>query len=108
MSKKLNIQIGKRIKELRKIRGYSQEQLAEKLDIAVNSLSCIETGNGFMTLSTLDKLSKILGVEPYEIFKFSTIESSEEMYDFILNKLNFIKNNDDKLRCVYSYFKNLV
>lgn len=39
--------IGKRIKEIRKKRGLSQEKLSELVDIEQNTLSYIETGNNF-------------------------------------------------------------
>ncbi len=108
MQKYLNKQIGQRIKELRKIKGYSQERLAEALDIATNSLSYIESGHGFMTLTTLDKMCRVLGVEPFEIFQFRRIENKEEMYGYIIKKLEFIKDNDEKLNHLYMYIKNFI
>ena len=108
MTSDLNKQIGQRIKELRKIKGYSQERLAEALDIATNSLSYIESGHGFMTLTTLDKMCKVLGVEPFEIFQFRRIENKEDMYNYIKNKLEFIKDNDEKLNHLYMYIKNFI
>lgn len=47
--------LGQIIKELIKIKGYSQEQFAEKIDIATNTLSNTETGNVFMAAPTLEK-----------------------------------------------------
>ena len=44
--------LGKRIAELRKSLGISQEELAEKLDISQKSLSKIETGKNFLTSET--------------------------------------------------------
>ena len=41
---KLKHNVGRRIKEIRKKRGFSQEKLAELVDIEQNTLSCIETG----------------------------------------------------------------
>lgn len=108
MVSNLNKQIGKRVKYLRQIKGFSQEKLAEAIDIATNSLSLIETGNGFMSLSTLEKMSSVLGVEPYEIFKFNTTISQEEMYEYVKNRLEFIKGNEEKLRNAYLYFQNLI
>ncbi len=108
MTSDLNKQIGQRIKELRKIKGYSQERLAEALDIATNSLSYIESGHGFMTLTTLDKMCRVLGVEPFEIFQFRRIENKENMYNYIKNKLEFIKDNDEKLNHLYMYIKNFI
>lgn len=108
MDSALNKQIGKRIQYLRKQKGLSQEKLAEMLNIATTSLSYIETGRGFMTLTTLENLSKILQVEPYEIFQFTSINSNKEMFDFITNKLNLIKNDSEKLKVAYNIFKNVV
>lgn len=108
MTSDLNKQIGQRIKELRKIKGYSQERLAEALDIATNSLSYIESGHGFMTLTTLDKMCRVLGVEPFEIFQFRRIENKEEMYGYIIKKLEFIKDNNEKLNHLYMYIKNFI
>ena len=108
MTSKLNKQIGNRIRELRKLKGYSQEQLAEALDIATKSVSYIETGNGFMTLATLEKMCKVLDVEPYEIFQFKKIETKEEIYTYIQKKLDLIKDNEEKLKELYLYIKKIL
>lgn len=42
--------LGLRIKELRKQNGFSQERLAEMIDISQNSLSKIEIGENFFLL----------------------------------------------------------
>ena len=39
------VEIGKRIKALRKEHGLTQEQLAEQLGVAANTIARIETGN---------------------------------------------------------------
>ena len=108
MKSKLNVQIGKRIQYLRKQKGLSQEQLAEALNIATSSLSYIETGRGFMTLATLEKMSEVLEVEPCEIFQFSTLKTNEEMYGMLLKKLGMIKNDNEKLQTAYSILKNIL
>lgn len=52
--------------------------------------------------SRLNKeIGKILQVEPYEIFQFSSIQTNQEMYDKIIDKLNLIKNDNEKLRTAY-------
>ena len=38
---------GQKLKELRKSKGYTQEKLAEKLDITPRQLTRIETGDNF-------------------------------------------------------------
>ncbi len=108
MKSEINKKLGNRIKYLRLQRGLSQEKLAEAIDIATTSLSYVETGRGFMTLVTLEKLANVLNVDLCEIFQFSTINSTEEMYDCIISKLDIIKNDEEKIKMVYNILKNIL
>lgn len=63
--------LGRRIKELRKMRGLSQEELSEKVDIDPKHLSRIEVGRGFPSLDTLEKIAKALNVEMKDFFEFA-------------------------------------
>jgi len=82
--------LGKRIKELRKHKGLTQEQLSELIDIEPGSLSGIESGRFFPSLHNLDKMSEILNVELVEFFKFSTVDVPQdldkELEDIIKNQ----------------------
>ena len=60
---------GKRIKELRKKSGYTQEQLSEKLGLFQKQIGNIETGNCFTTMNNLEKLSNIFDVEIKDLFE---------------------------------------
>lgn len=108
MKTEVNKKLGKRIQYLRRQRHLSQEKLAEAIDIAATSLSYVETGRGFMTLATLEKMAKVLNVELYEIFQFSSIQTNEEMYDYIISKLNIVKDDDEKIKIVYNLLKNVL
>lgn len=108
MSTEISKQLGYRVKYLRKQKGFSQEKFAEAIGIATTSLSFIETGRGFMTLNTMEKITKVLEIEPYELFQFVSVETNEEMYEFIIKKLNFIKNDNEKLKTVYTILKNIL
>ena len=111
MAEIIQKQLGKRIQKLRKSKGFSQEKFAEAIGIATTSLSYIETGNGFLTSDTLEKISKILNVEPYELFLFNDIFASlsnEDMLKYIYEKLDRIKGSPEQLKSVYMYFKGIV
>ena len=71
--------LGKRIKEIRKSKGYTQEQLSEMIEIETSSLSGIESGRFFPSLHVLDKMSMILNVELVEFFKFSSIDIPKDI-----------------------------
>lgn len=84
----LKIQFGKRIKELREKNKYSQEQLAEKINMEARHISRIETGNSFTTIENIDKLAKALNVTMSELFNFQHKQNRT-----IIEKdlINFIK-----------------
>ena len=54
--------MGDRIKETRKKRGFTQEQLAERLDITVEYVSQIERGIKIPSMQTFMRLVEILDV----------------------------------------------
>lgn len=55
-----NIEVGMRIAELRRERGYTREKLSELSDVSVQFLADIEKGRKSMTISTLRKISVAL------------------------------------------------
>ena len=61
-----------------------------------------------MTLATLEKMSEVLKVEPYEIFQFSSVKTNEEMYNNIIGKLDLIKNDNEKLKTAYTILNNIL
>ena len=100
--------LGKKISEIRKDRGFSQMQFAEMLDISVNALSIIETGNGFLTAETLEKILLNLELEPDELFSFGGMKTDEELYNNILKNLNNLKNNRKKLIIIDKLIKTIL
>lgn len=67
------VQLGIAIAALRKLRGYSQEKLAEKAGISRSLLSAIEApgiANGF-SLEVFFDLADALGVDPADLINTS-------------------------------------
>lgn len=62
---------GQNLKFLRKERKLTQEQLSEMINLDIRQYSRIETGNGFPSLSTLEKLCKTLDINPAILFDSS-------------------------------------
>ena len=60
--------VGRRIAELRERKGWTQERLAERLDVATRNLQAIERGKRNLTIATLQKLATVLRVELGEFF----------------------------------------
>lgn len=60
---------GKRIAEVRKAKGVTQSQLAERVNMSVVTIAYIETGKRWVRLGTLDKIARALNVNVAELFK---------------------------------------
>jgi transcriptional regulator with XRE-family HTH domain len=60
--------LGQAVKRLRGWNKWTQESLAEKLEISANFLSNIENGKAWVSPRTVSKLALIFKVEPYELF----------------------------------------
>ena len=71
------VQIGKFIAERRKLKGLTQEKLAEILGITKNAVSKWERGLCLMDMSLLKPLSEILGVSINEILAGEIIEKKD-------------------------------
>ena len=90
--------LGSKIKEIRKTKKYTQEFVAEKMGIETKSLSNIERGIFYPTAENLEKISKILEVQPCELFDFEHHKSDEELKKEILK---IIEENPNKIRQIY-------
>jgi transcriptional regulator with XRE-family HTH domain len=69
--------LGLRVKELRRARGLSQEQLAEKMEITPNYLSSIERGRENPTLDLLTILARGLKIELVSLFNYAWQQMSD-------------------------------
>jgi transcriptional regulator with XRE-family HTH domain len=63
--------LGARIREIRKGNKFSQEQLAERVDVDPRYISRIELGKCFPSLETLEVIAQALSVELRELFDFN-------------------------------------
>ena len=85
---------GRFIADLRRQKGYTQKQLAEKLMVTDKAISRWETGKGLPDTSLLKPLGDILGVSVSELLSGKIIED-EKMKDqsdkIILESLNYSK-----------------
>ena len=66
---KLMKAFGKRVAEVRKSRGVTQQELAEDIGMSVVAIAYIETGKRWARLGTLNKIAKNLKVDVADLFK---------------------------------------
>ncbi|WP_339859597.1 helix-turn-helix transcriptional regulator [Thalassospira alkalitolerans] len=61
-------QFGKRVRELRKARGYSQEAFAHECDIHRTYMGDVERGERNIALDNIVKIANALDIELSELF----------------------------------------
>jgi len=94
--------LGKRIQEIRRSKGLTQEYLAELIGIETVSLSNIERGKYYPTAENLNKIITILNIEPEELFSFKHLASHKELLEEINKRLI---NNEELTKIVYKFCK---
>ena len=61
--------VGKRIREVRKEKGFSQEELAARADLDRTYMTSVECGRRNISIVNLNKIAKALGVTLEELFR---------------------------------------
>lgn len=69
------------LKFYRKNAGLSQQQLAEKCDIATNYLSEIERGQKFPSIELIEKMSSELHIPAYLFFLDEKVNINNELFN---------------------------
>ncbi len=62
-----NHQLAQRIRAFRKLKGYTQSELADKMEMSIGILGAIERGNRLIDKKTLMRISEALDIDMEEI-----------------------------------------
>ncbi len=70
--------LGKKIRLLRHQKGWSQEDVAKRLDISIPAFSKIETGITDINLSRLEQISTLFEMSVVQLLTFNDTEQQEK------------------------------
>mgnify|MGYP000148043267 FL=1 len=98
---------GKRIKELRERKKLTQERLAEKVGLDLQTISRIETGYYFTSFENLEKLANALDVTMSDLFNFGHLKTKEELIKEINTELSTSSEKDVQRihKLIFGYLK---
>lgn len=82
--------IGKKLKQLRKSKGWTQEQVAEKVDVTRSTLSNYEIGRRTPHLKDLSALAGVYGVG----LDYFGIAKKDDAFDLIARAKEIFENKD--------------
>ena len=83
-----SLNIGKRLKDARIESGYTQEQVAEQLDVSRQTISSWENGRTFPDIVSVVSLSDI-----YDVSLDVLIKGDEKMLEHLEESTNIVKSN---------------
>lgn len=81
--------IGKRIREIRKKQGMSQEMLAAKVDISPPHMSNIENGNTKFSLKVLIEIANALDTTP-DMLLLDHLEHTAKAHGMVLGEIGYV------------------
>lgn len=100
------VSLGKRIRTLRKAKGWTQEKLGQQADTSYKFLGEIERGVQNPSFTILVKVAGALGVKLPELFRFESEGVNRKAIESSL--INIIKNlPDDEIGRVLTMLKAL-
>lgn len=98
--------IGERLRKARLEKNYTQEYLAEKMNVSVTFLSRIERGSSHINLKRLTEICKLLEVSEGEILNGSV--TNPETY--LISEFNLLFKGcpPEKLKLIYNIAKLII
>ncbi|MDX1902628.1 MAG: helix-turn-helix transcriptional regulator [Thermonemataceae bacterium] len=73
-SREILLKFGKRVKELRKVKNISQEELSYKANLHRTYIGMIERAEKNITLANIEKIANALEISIDNLFKFNNGE----------------------------------
>lgn len=100
------ILLGRRIRAIRKAKGWTQEELGSKADVSYKFIGEIERGLQNPSFDTLVKIADALKIELFELFQFENGAINRKEIEASMSKI--IKGmSEDDLRKIFSLLRGL-
>ena len=99
--------LGSRLKELRKQKGYTQQQLADLINVTKVSICCYERGSRTPNLETFLDLANVLGTTPNYLLGMDTkvVSEEDESYSIVLPKEDIQIINELRKSDIINYLR---
>lgn len=89
-----------KIKQIRELKNFTQEYVAQKLGLSTRAYSKIETGETQLTINRLNEISSILEVQPMEVLGFD----DKKIFNFYNSSdINNVKNINMPEKLIQQY-----
>ena len=100
-------ELGLKIKRLRQKEGLTQDQFAEKLNIATRTIAGIEIGESFVSAQTIENILRFSDISFEDFFISSHLSPTEDLLNDIYTYLDKVKDDREKIESIYKVVKAL-
>ncbi len=100
-------ELGQKVKRIRLKEGFTQQQFAEKINIATRTLAGIEIGESFISAQTIENILEFTNMTFEDFFISSHLRPTEDLLIDIYSYLDKIKGNRDKVENIYKVIQAL-
>jgi transcriptional regulator with XRE-family HTH domain len=90
MDENSRVLLGQRIRTLRRLKGWTQQELGDEADVNYKFIGEIERSRQNPSFTILEKIATALGVDLYELFRFKQEFQNRKLMEASL--LNILKN----------------
>lgn len=102
----LKSRFGKRIQELRIKHQLKQSELAEMVEIATKTQSCIETGRNFPSADLIERYAKAFNTDVSDILAINHTNNNQELLKDISNMVS--QANEQEIIIIHKFLKSLL
>lgn len=90
--------VGLKIKEIRKKRGLTQEQLAENVGLTGKFIGAVERGQNFASFVKLEEIAKTLDCDIRHFYEINYMDASDkELTQFINKRVRHLPSDKKRL-----------
>lgn len=100
----IKVLLGRKIRELRKRKGLTQSEFADKIEACERNVSKIECGKNFVTAEKLAKIIEVLEVEPQELFNFKYQDETKALKNELIKA---IQTDAVDIRLMYRFYSSI-
>lgn len=108
MKKTSLIKIGKNIQKIRKSNGYTQEKLAEEIEVSVRYISDIEQDKSKPSYEVLIKICNVFQISLYQVFsEYLNIKENKSMEYSLAGFDKLSKKDKETIENLIMYFNKI-
>ncbi|WP_138419718.1 helix-turn-helix domain-containing protein [Aquibacillus sediminis] len=103
--------VGNKVRNLRQLKGFTQEELAEKSGLQSTYIGGVERGERNISLETLEKILTGLNVKVTEFFQFDETDIEDEpAKEYLIDgyKTLLINRTEEEIKTIHKMVKDVL